>query len=64
MDRVERSKAVAKSKRRSLTREGFPLGSAGLLFVQANLLVKSTERWFAEESKSASWVFWCQSQGS
>ena len=53
MDRVERSKAVAKSKRRSLTREGFPLGSAGLLFVQANLLVKSTERWFAEESKSA-----------
>ena len=53
MDRVERSKAIAKSKERRLTREGFPLGSAGLLFVQANLLVKSTETWFAEESKSA-----------
>ncbi len=52
-DRVERSKAVAKSKERMLTREGFPLGSAGLLIVQANLLVKSTETWFAEESKSA-----------
>ena len=51
--RADNSKAGAKSKgERKLTREDFPLGSAGLLFAQAKLLVSSTEPWFAVETKA------------